>query len=201
MTAIERPEGTLDKEYARCKKNIMRWRKNNKEYIKEYNREYQRKLRSDPVKYQEISMRIATGSYLRGTWKNSYKVTSAMGMSRQQVASKHNMTENELINMLKTHEIDHIIPASWFNHSENIHLKPFQWRHYNIQFVKKQTNRTKHNYVDENDIRIKLVITLLKLDYHQSKNQYEKADVKMINQLADEANRLQTKIKNTYNNI
>lgn len=195
---IERSEDTLSKSYLKCRKNILRWRANNKEHLAKYNREYQRKLRADPVRMQELTMRVNTRAYLGGLWKNSYKVISAIGMDRAQLAAKHNMNEEQLKEMLKTHEIDHIVSTSWFNKPDHKHLKPYMYRHYNIQFVPKSTNRTKHSYVDENDPRIQLVITQLELDYQNSKNQYTKSDMEKVAVLANKASKLRTKIKNKY---
>jgi hypothetical protein len=92
---VERPESTLSPEYAKAKHTIKKWRAENKDYVVEYNREYQRKLRQDPVKYEEMRMRISLRSYLRGSWKVSYKMQSFLGMTRNQLAQKYAMTEAE----------------------------------------------------------------------------------------------------------
>jgi hypothetical protein len=198
MTNVTRPEGTYTPEYAKCRKSILRWRQDNKEHIAEYNREYQRKLRKDPVKYQELCMRVSTSAYLRGKWKNSFKVVSALGMDRKQLASKFNMTEEEFKNTLKTHELDHIISASWFNTPKTIHLKPFMYRHYNLQLLPKGSNRTKHNYVDENDVRVQLVITQLELEHANSLNFYDKESIDKINYLSNKAVKLRTQVRKKY---
>jgi hypothetical protein len=199
MTAhITRPEDSYAQSYIDHKTYILKWRKNNKEKLKQYNREYQRRLRQDPTKYLELTMRINTRAYLFGKWKTCYKVVSAIGMTREQLASKHNMTEEQLIELLKTHEIDHIISASWFNNDVNKHLKPYMYRHYNIQFIPRGTNRKKHKYVDENDIRVQLVKTLLEMDYYHSQNIYDSEIMKKITSLARKANTLKNRIKKMY---
>lgn len=197
---VERPDGTYTTEYAKARHSILKWRHDNKEHIAEYNREYQRKLRKDPVKYHELTMRIATSAYLRGKWKNSYKVTSALGMDRAQLAAKNNMTEQEFSEMLKTHELDHIVSASWFNTPKTIHLKPYMYRHYNLQFLPKESNRSKHNYVDEKDPRVQLVITQLELEYYNSINYYDKDSISKINELSNKAIKLKTLIRKKYKN-
>lgn len=195
---IERPTGTYSIEYQKNRKGILKWRKNNPEYVTKYNREYQRKLRKDPVKYEELKMRINTRKYLQGTWKTSYKVSSALGMTREEMTVKYNMTAQQFNDMLATHELDHILCNTWFNTPANAYLKPFMYRHYNLQFIPKSSNRTKHNYVDDTDLRVQLVIAKLEVDYHSSKNQYNKESMKNIEYHAKKASKLQTKIKNLY---
>ena len=198
QNTIERPIGTYSQEYIKNRKGILKWRKNNPDYVTKYNREYQRKLRKDPVKYEELKMRINTRKYLQGAWKTSYKASSALGMTREEMAVKYNMTAQQFKDMLATHELDHIVSNTWFNDTNNVHLKPFMYRHYNLQFIPKSSNRTKHNYVDETDLRVQLVIAQLEVDFHSSKNQYNKESVKNIEYHAKKASKLQTKIKNMY---
>jgi hypothetical protein len=100
--------------------------------------------------------------------------------------------------MISTHELDHIISARWFDNEKNKHLKPFMYRHYNIQFVPKKCNRTKHKYVDENDLRVQYVITQLELEFYNSINQYDKENVSIIDCLSNKAMKLRTKINNMY---
>lgn len=195
---IERPAGTYSPEYQKNRKGILKWRKNNPDYVTKYNREYQRKLRKDPVKYEELKMRINTRKYLQGAWKTSYKASSALGMNREEMAAKYNMTAQQFKDMLATHELDHIVSNSWFNHKNNIHLKPFMNRHYNLQFIPKSSNRTKHNYVDDTDLRVQLVIAKLEVDFHSSKNIYNKESICNIEYYSKKASKLQTKIKNMY---
>jgi hypothetical protein len=196
---IERPTGTYSPEYIRNRKGILKWRKNNPEYVTKYNREYQRNLRKDPVKYEELKMRVTTRRYLQGAWNVSYKASSALGMTRQQLADKYDMTEQQFKDMVVTHELDHILCSSWFDNEDNKHLKPFMYRHYNLQFVERKCNRTKHNYVDTNDLRIQLVIVQLELEYYNSINQYDKQSISMIESLSNKAIKLRTKIKKMYN--
>jgi hypothetical protein len=197
---VKRPEDTYSASYKMCKNSIIEWRINNKEYVTQYNREYQRKLRQDPIKYNELKMRVMISRYLRGQSKNSFKVSSAMGMTREQLATNNNMTEAELINLLKTHEIDHIVSASWFNDSKNIHLKPYMYRAYNLQIVERKTNRNKHNFIDLTDLRVQLVITQLELDYENSVNKYTSESFDVIAELARKAKTLQTKVQNKFKN-
>ena len=196
---IERPTGTYSPEYIRNRKGILKWRKNNPEYVTKYNREYQRNLRKDPVKYEELKIRVTTRRYLQGAWNVSYKASSALGMTRQQLADKYDMTEQQFKDMVVTHELDHILCSSWFDNEDNKHLKPFMYRHYNLQFVERKCNRTKHNYVDTNDLRIQLVIVQLELEYYNSINQYDKQSISMIESLSNKAIKLRTKIKKMYN--
>jgi len=198
QNTIERPTGTYSPEYTKNRKGILKWRKNNPEYVTKYNREYQRKLRKDPVKYEELKMRINTRKYLQGAWNVSYKASSALGMTRQQLADKYEMTEQEFKDMVKTHELDHILCSSWFDNEDNKHLKPFMYRHYNLQFVERKCNRTKHNYVDTDDLRVQLVIVQLELEYYNSINQYDKTSISMIESLSNKAIKLRTKIKKMY---
>ena len=195
---IERPTGTYSQNYARYKGAILQWRQDNPEYITEYNRQYQRNLRKDPVKYEELKMRINTRSYLQNKWKTSYKASSAIGMTRSEMANKYKMTEPEFIAMVATHEIDHIVSNSWFNIEKNKHLKPFMYRHYNLQFIPKKSNRTKHNYIDENDLRVQLVITQLELDFYNSTTMYDKKSMAMIQYLSNKASKLRTKVNKIY---
>ncbi len=195
---IERPEGTLSESYLKYRKYIKMWRANNKEYVRNYNCQYQKKLRQDPIKFEELKMRIGLRAYLTGRWKVSYKFQSNIGMNRQELAKKYNMTEDEFILFVKSHECDHIIPASWFNNPDRTHLKPFMYRHYNLQIVPKRSNRMKHSWLDEEDCRVKLVLTLLKLDYESSKNKYDAQSSIIIKKLAREANNLKTKVKKLY---
>ena len=195
---VERPEGTYSKSYIRNKSGILKWQENNPEYITEYNREYQRKLRKDPVRYEEQKMRVNTRAYLNGRWKTSYKASSALGMTRQQLADKYDMTEDEFKIMVDTHELDHIISARWFDDEKNKHLKPYMYRHYNLQFLRKKSNRNKHKYVDDNDIRVQLVVAQLELDYCNSKNQYDTEGMAMIAYLSNKAIKLRTKIRKMY---
>lgn len=193
-TVVERPEGTFSKNYLTYKTYIKRWRDQNKEYVRKYNRDYQRKLRKDPVKYQETYMRISLRKYLLGDFKHSYKFVTCLGMSREELINKLNMTADQFSEMMVTHEIDHIIPSKWFNDPKNIHLKPYAYRHYNMQFVPKKSNRSKHCWIDENDPRIQYVMTRMKLDYMNSQNNCEKTFVSEIARLSKEANRLYKKI-------
>jgi hypothetical protein len=196
---IERPTGTYSPEYIRNRNGILKWRKNNPEYVTKYNREYQRNLRKDPVKYEELKMRVVTRKYLQGAWNVSYKASSALGMTRQQLAAKYDMTEQQFKDMVVTNELDHILCSSWFDNEDNKHLKPFMYRHYNLQFVERKCNRTKHNYVDTDDLRIQLVIVQLELEYYNSINQYDKQSISMIESLSNKAIKLRTKIKKMYN--
>jgi hypothetical protein len=198
QNTIERPAGTYSENYIKQKKAIMNWREKNPEYVTKYNREYQRKLRKDPIKYEELRMRINCRSYLYGRWKTSYKASSALGMTREEMARKYNMTVEEFKNMVISHELDHIVSNSWFNDIDNIHLKPYMYRHYNLQFIPKSTNRKKHKYVDETDLRVQLVIAQLELDYHNSKNMYDKKSLSKIDLYSKKAKALKTKIKNMY---
>lgn len=198
QNTIERPSGTYSPEYQKNKNGILKWRKNNPDYVTKYNREYQRKLRQNPVKYEELKMRITTRKYLQGAWNVSYKASSALGMTRQQLAAKYDMTEQEFKDMVKTHELDHILCSSWFDNEENNHLKPFMYRHYNLQFVERKCNRSKHNYVDTEDLRVQLVIVQLELEYYNSINQYDKESINMIESLSNKAIKLRTKIKKIY---
>ena len=195
---VERPEGTYSIAYYKSKDRINAWRSNNKEYITKYNREYQRKLRKDPVKYNELKMRIMMRRYLGSELKNSFKTSSAIGMTREQLALSYDMTEKQFVEMLKTHEIDHIVSASWFNDPKNIHLKPFMYRYYNLQFIPEKTNRNKHKFVDMNDLRVQLVIAMLELDYHNSINKYNAESFYIIQKLSKKAKLLQTKIGKIY---
>jgi hypothetical protein len=192
---IERPLASFSPNYLSQKKKILKWRADNKEYVTTYNREYQRKLRQDPVKYQEMRMRVELRAYLVGKWKRSYKIVSALGLDRIQFAQKYNTDEAGLKELLKTVEIDHIIPATWFHDAKNTHLKPFQYRHYNMQLVQKKSNRSKHSWIDENDPRVKYVITKMELDYANSNNSYNKASIARIEELSAEAYRLEKIIK------
>lgn len=191
---VERPEGTFSKNYLIYKAYIKRWRDENKEYVRKYNRDYQRKLRKDPVKYQETYMRIGLRKYLLGDFKHSYKFITCLGMSREELVNKLNMTSDQFAEMMVTHEIDHIIPSKWFSDPKNIHLKPYAYRHYNMQFVPKKSNRSKHCWIDETDPRIQYVMTRMKLDYMNSQNNCEKTFVSEIARLSKEANRLYKKI-------
>jgi hypothetical protein len=195
---VERPENTLSPEYAKVKHNIKKWREDHKEYVTEYNREYQRKLRQDPVKYEEMRMRISLRSYLRGSWKVSYKMQSFLGMTRNQLAQKYAMTEAEFSKYISQNECDHIIPASWFNDQKNIHLKPYMYRHYNLQIVPKHSNRTKHSWVDEEDIRVKLVKARMELDHENATNDYSKDKMLKIKALAKKAINLENEIYRKY---
>lgn len=195
---VERPTGTYTEEYNKKRTNILKWRKNNPEYVTTYNREYQRKLRQDPVKYEELKMRVNARSYLQGDWGVSYKASSSLGMTRAQLAQKYNMTEDEFISMVNKNELDHIVSASWFNNDKNIHLKPYMYRHYNLQFLPKKINRSKHKYVDESDIRVQFVITQLELDYYNGMNYYDKDCMSKIAELSSKAVRLKTKIDKMY---
>ena len=198
QNTIERPAGTYSPEYIKNKKGILKWRNKNPEYVTKYNREYQRKLRQNPVKYEELKMRITTRKYLQGEWNVSYKASSALGMTRQQLAAKYDMTEQQFKDMVKTHELDHILCASWFDNEGNKHLKPFMYRNYNLQFVERKCNRSKHNYVDTDDLRVQLVIVQLELEYYNSINQYDKESISMIESLSNKAIKLRTKIKKMY---
>lgn len=198
QNTIERPTGTYSENYIKQKKAIMIWREKNPEYVTKYNREYQRKLRKDPIKYEELRMRINCRSYLHGRWNVSYKASSALGMTRQQLADKYKMTEQEFKDMVKTHELDHIVSNTWFNDPDNIHLKPYMYRHYNLQFIPKSSNRSKHSYVDTDDLRVQLVVAQLELDYHSSKNQFDKQSLSKIDFYSKKAKALKTKIKNMY---
>lgn len=198
QNTIERPSGTYSPEYIKNKKGILKWRNKNPEYVTKYNREYQRKLRQNPVKYEELKMRITTRKYLQGAWNVSYKASSALGMTRQQLAAKYDMTEQQFKDMVKTRELDHILCSSWFDNEGNKHLKPFMYRHYNLQFVKMTSNRSKHNYVDTEDLRVQLVIVQLELEYYNSTNQYDKESISMIESLSNKAIKLRTKIKKMY---
>lgn len=195
---VERPTGTYSQNYSRYKGAILQWRQDNPEYVTEYNREYQRKLRKDPVKYEELKMRINTRSYLQNKWKTSYKASSAIGMTRSEMANKYKMTEPEFIDMVAAHEIDHIVSNTWFNIEKNKHLKPFMYRHYNLQFIPKKSNRTKHSYIDENDLRVQFVIAQLELDFYNSITVYDKKSMAMIQHLSKKASKLRTKLNKIY---
>lgn len=197
-TIIERPEGTHSKSYTRYKSYIIDWRKKNKEYVVEYNKLYQRKLRKDPVKYNELRMRIIIRNYLTGRSKNSFKSISAIGMTRSEIAAYNGMTEAQLMQHIKNCEIDHIISSNWFNNEKNIHLKPFMYKYYNLQFVERLTNRQKHKFVDENDIRVQLVLTRLQLDYYSSINKYNEESYEKIASLSKLAKSLQRRVQNKY---
>ena len=179
---------------------IYDWRNNNKQYVTDYNRMYQRKLRKDPVKYNELRMRILIRTYLSGKIKNSFKTISAIGMTREQIAADNGMSVDQFIEMLKTHEIDHIISSHWFNKPENIHLKPYMYKHYNLQFIKREKNRHKHKFVDETDLRVRLVLTQLELDYHNSNNKYSEESFEKITKLSKLAKTLQLKVRRKYKN-
>ena len=197
-TNIERPESTLSTSYKTHKGYIKEWQKNNKEYIKSYNRDYQRKLRSDPVKFEEIKMRVALRSYLLNRWRHSYKVVSNLGITREQLLATMNMNQKQFNEMMKTHEIDHILSTSWFNKPENKHLKPMAYRHYNIQIVPKKTNRCKHSWVDENDIRFMYVKTRMELDLLSMQNDYSADTVDKISKLSSDVNKLYKKVIKKY---
>lgn len=192
---VERPEGTLSDSYKRYAPYIKQWRSNNKDYVKQYNREYQRKMRKDPIKYGEARMRIALRAYLLGQWKYSAMVVSSLGMTKEQFFVNMNTTEEEFKKLLKTHEIDHIVPASWFNKPENKHLKPFAYKYYNIQIVEKKSNRNKHCWIDENEIRTKCVINRMKLDYMYMNTDYSEDSAKKMKALSLEINHLLRQIK------
>lgn len=192
---IERPLTSFSPYYLSQKKSIIQWRKDNKEWVTNYNREYQRKLRQDPVKYQEMKMRVELRAYLVGKWKRSYKVESALGLTRAQFANKYNTDELGLKELLKTVEIDHIMPATWFHDAKHAHLKPYQYRHYNMQLVPRGSNRSKHSWVDETDPRVKYVICKMELDNANSNNTYNKASVARIEELSAEAYKLERIMK------
>lgn len=191
---VERPEGTLSASYIRSKNSIKRWRENNKEYLRKYNREYQRQLRKDPVKCQETYMRIHLRKYLTGGYINSYKIITSLGMTREELLQKLNITRQQFLDMLETHEVDHIIPYKWFNDPKNIHLKPYAYRHYNMQFVPKKSNRSKHCWIDEEDSRIQYVITRMKLDYMNTLDRCDKEFLTENSMLSKKAHRLYKEI-------
>ncbi len=193
---IERPEGTYSQEYLKQKTKILKWRADNKEWVTNYNREYQRKLRQDPVKYQEMRMRVELRAYLVGKWKQSYKIVSALGLTRLQFAQKYNTDEAGLKELLKTYEVDHILPATWFHDVKNAHLKPYQYRHENIQLVKKLANRSKHSWTDSDDPRVKLVKTKLELYHANASNDYSKNKIAEVERLSAEAYKLERLLKN-----
>lgn len=192
---IERPLTSFSPNYLSQKKKILKWRADNKEYVTNYNMEYQRKLRQDPVKYQEMRMRVELRAYLVGKWKRSYKIESALGLTRTQFANKYNTDDAGLKELLRTVEIDHIMPATWFHDPKNAHLKPYQYRHYNMQLVQKKSNRSKHSWIDETDPRVKYVICKMELDHANSNNSYNKASIARIETLSAEAYRLEKIIK------
>lgn len=198
IESVYRPESTLSKKYVYYKEYIKQWQANNREYVRKYNREYQRKLRNDPVKYEEMRMRLDLRKYLSGDWKQSYKMTSSLGITREQFAARYDIDPNNMKQFLKGKEIDHIISTSWFNKPENIHLKPFCYRHYNVQVVDKTNNRKKHKWVDETDIRVELVKSMLELDYLSSKNDYSIDIMKKIRKLSKHIRTLEKKIIKIY---
>jgi hypothetical protein len=194
---IERPEHTLSERYRNSKAGIYLWRSKNKERVKEYNREYQRKRRADPVMYAEIRNRTELRAYLTGRWVTSYKTITQLGATREQIAHKVGLTEKELINSLKTHEIDHILSKKWFDDKAHEHLRPFMYRHYNLQFVPKEKNRSKHCWVDESDPRVQKVIALLELEYTLSQDKF---DSKQVRKLNSRISKLELLIKRAQNN-
>jgi hypothetical protein len=195
---IQRPKNTNSKRYVEMKSYILKWRQDNEEYVRTYNREYQRELRKDPIKYEELQMRVRLRQYLTAYTKNSYKIASSLGMTRSQMAEKHGMTEPKFIEMVKTNHIDHIISNRWFDKMEMSHLKPFVYRHYNIQFVTSRENQQKHSFVDLDDIRIQSIILQMKMDYAVSKHDYSKQSCEEIEKLSSEFRKMQTVIKHKY---
>ncbi len=166
MTHIERPESTLNKRYLRERESMLQWRTDNKEWVKNYNREYQRKLRKDPQKMADLNDRTSLRCYLRGFIKKSYKIETKLGLNRDQLCQREGCKDNEEFKIfIKNHEIDHILPGTWFLKEENKHLNPFRCRGYNIQFVPRFANRRKHNWVDETDPRVMLVIAKMQMEH------------------------------------
>lgn len=196
MTTVTRPLGTYSAKYLKNIKNIKAYREANYEAYKTYNREYQRKLRQDPERLAEISMRGSFRDYITGAWKSSFKFESLLGMTRQQLMNREGCKDMaEWKAFLDNNEADHIIPISWFRKDENKHLKVYHWRHYNLQFVSRGVNRTKHSYVDETDIRIKWIAAKMQMDYLTATGKFDKAHLKEVEMLGRSIIQLEKQIK------
>ena len=187
QNTVARPANTYSANYLKNKEGIYAYRAKNKEKIKAYNREYQRKLRADPAKNQMICDRLELRQYLCGRWIVSYKAISKLGMTREQIANKVGLDEAGFKKMLRTHQIDHIISATFFLKEEYAHLRPYCYRHYNLQFVKKKHNQTKLNYVDLEDKRIQYILTLMELEHSFAQNLFDETSNKRRDYLQNKA--------------
>ena len=196
---ITRPEGTLSKAYAKHKDRIVAWNKAHVEELRVYNREYQRKLRANPDRMEEIRDRAGWRNYINGVWRNAYKFDSKVGMSVEQLMAREGCaTREEWKEFLKTHESDHIISAKWFREPKNAYLKPFAFRHYNIQFIPRGLNRSKHSWIDESDPRIQLIIARMKMDYTMNICANSPENIERIEKLSREIGRYKKAIKKKF---
>lgn len=176
-----RPEGTYTKSYIRCRNSIKRWQMQNAEYIREYNKEYHRNYRKDPLKYQNLVNRIRLRKYLKEPWNKSKEMEELLGMSKVQFAAKHNMTEEELTDILQTHELNCIISFVHIQKPEYAHLLKYLHRHYNLEINKRYSNRPRNKYIDMNEPTIKLA--LLEMMYEHACESKSKQRIQLKKQI------------------
>jgi hypothetical protein len=184
---INRPKSSYSPTYARCKKEIKKYRAKpeNKAHFQIYMRNYMAKRRLEPDFRQDTCDRPAIRYYLLGRTKYSPSAVNKLGCTRQQFAQMLNMTEEAFSEWIKGKAMDHIVPYSWFEkHPE---LKPLRNRWYNVRWVTGRRNGRKGAWVDETLPVIQWVIAKMEMERFNLLTEAERANA---------ARNLSRKIKN-----
>lgn len=197
---ITRPPSSYSQTYLRYKATIMRYKETHREEIREYIREYQRKLRKNPVKMQDMRDRNNLRFYISGKVRTSLRTQTLLNCSREDLMKREGITtEADWTDYVSRHDIDHIVPLSWFS-GRNAHLKKYHWRHYNLQFVAETENHAKLDYVDETDPRIALIIAKMRYEWSLSQSMDAGADLTESRKYGRLINKYQKQVEQMFGN-